>query len=215
MNCHQTRELADAFLSDALSEELTRAFTDHLAECPSCKDEVTFLEGLLTEARGLSGSVEPASDLWPGVLSRIEPTARRAARPGSRIRRPAVWTPVLAAAAVVLLVVVSGPWLDRTGVEVRRLAGLDPAQAVEQEFIVLIEHLQTEVASTVELPGPANRTLADGLREVEQAIADTRAAVEAHPDDPQLQRRLAASFETKVELLRWTTSFHGGDDVLY
>jgi anti-sigma factor RsiW len=215
MNCHRITELMDAYLAGELSAERRREFADHLSGCPTCRDSVASLESLLTEARGMRRPVEPASDLWPGVLSRIEPTARRTARSSSRIRRPAVWAPVLAAAAVVLLVVVTGPWLDRTGVEVRRLAGLGPAQAVEQEFVVLIEHLQTEVASTVELSGPANSTLADGLREIEQAIADTRAAVEAHPDDPQLQRRLAASYETKVELLRWTTSFHGGGDVLY
>jgi predicted anti-sigma-YlaC factor YlaD len=216
MNCHQTTERMDAFLAGELSAEQAREFTEHLSRCPICREEVAYLEGLLTEARDLPRSVEPAADLWPGVLNRIEPAFRPTRGSYTPLRRPAFWTPVLAAAAVVaLLVVMSGPRLDRTGEDIRRLAGLEPAQAVELEFVHLIAHLQADVASAVDHSVVSDRTLSDGLREVEQAIADTRAAVEAHPEDPRLQRRLASSYGTKVDLLRWTTSFSGGVDVLY
>jgi len=218
MNCHQSNEIAGDFLAGRLPPEQAGEVSAHLAGCSRCRLEVDQLRDLLEAARELPRWVEPPRDLWSGVLNRIEGTPAWSGRPVV-VPRPAFrLVPLLATAAAValLLLLLFGPGLfDRIRPVSFAYSDLDPVEVVDLEFTRLLERLQADVEETVTLPSSAARTIQDGIRIVDLAIAETKAAAEHYPGDPELQRRLAGSYQAKLELLRRSTSYAGGNEVLY
>jgi anti-sigma factor RsiW len=217
MNCHQVNEIAGDFLAGRLPPEQAGEVSAHLAGCSRCRLEVDQLRVLLEAARELPRSVEPPRDLWLGVLNRIEGTPGRWSRVVAAPRPSPRLVPLLAtAAAVALLLLLLGPGLvERLRPVTLAYSDLNPVEVVDLEFTRLLACLQADVEETVTLPSEAARTLREGLRIIDQAIAETKAAAEHYPGDPDLQRRLAGSYQTKLELLRRTTSYSGGTEVLY
>jgi hypothetical protein len=160
--------------------------------------------------------VEPPRELWSGVLNRIEGTPGQWARVVAAPRPSNRLVPLLATAAAATLLLLFGPGLvERIRPVSFAYSDLDPVEVVDLEFTRLLACLQADVEETVTLPSEAARTLQEGLRIIDQAIAETKAAAEHYPGDPELQRRLAGSYQTKLELLRRTTSYSGGTEVLY
>jgi anti-sigma factor RsiW len=109
-------EWLDGDLSPAEHADVER----HLATCVSCAAIVEDLRALKAEATRL-GPIEPASDLWPGILARLESAPAEAADPDVAAtpapvlklapRKPRTWTftaPRLALAASVLIALSGG-----------------------------------------------------------------------------------------------------------
>ncbi len=125
MDCRETRQLAEAFVSEQLLVETTQAVVAHLERCPACRAEIDGLRRLRAAARA---AVEHATDLAPRPAFAAELTARLRA---SDQRQPAVTsrrTWMVALAAPVLLV--TGSYLGTishtlTALTVLELARLD------------------------------------------------------------------------------------------
>jgi anti-sigma factor RsiW len=85
----------------------------HLAECADCAALVEELRAVAARGREMCVDVEPASDLWPGIVSRHRTQRRTATGGWARIAdRLGAWAPQLAAAAIVLIACVAGlVWL--------------------------------------------------------------------------------------------------------
>jgi Putative zinc-finger len=99
MECREVRQLADAFVSEQLLVETTRAIVAHLEQCPACRAEVTGLRRL--RAAGQSAFTN-ARDLAPRPEFISSLTARlqvEAIGP-----RPTRWMTWLGMAASLLLV---------------------------------------------------------------------------------------------------------------
>ncbi len=216
MNCHQVDEIAGDFLAGRLPPEQAGEVATHLAGCPRCRLEVDQLRDLLEAARELPRWVEPPRDFWSGVRNRIEGTPGRRSRV---VAAPRLWNhlaPLLATAATVALLLLFGPGLvERIRPVSFTYSDLDPVEVVDLEFNRLLACLQADVEETVTLPSSAARSVQEGLHIIDQAIAETKAAAEHYPGDPDLQRRLAGSYQAKLELLRRTTSYSGRNEVLY
>src|SRR5262245_60677394 len=81
------------------------ALETHLAGCAECRQDLGSLRAVVARTRSLTDT-PPASDLWPGVASRIgAPPARRATL---ATRRFAFTLPQLVAASLALIVASGG-----------------------------------------------------------------------------------------------------------
>ena len=107
MNCREALERLDEFMDGELPAALAAELESHLGSCPSCRSEADTLRSLISCAESLPRSMEPPTDLWPGIKARLK--AERSDRsalpfpafPAPRPRK-CVALPYAAAAALVL-----------------------------------------------------------------------------------------------------------------
>ncbi len=197
MNCAQAIQGLDAYLEGSAGVPEREALERHLAACDACRASLGDLRALRDAAEALPPSLRPPRDLWPGIADRLAP--REDLRRGIR-RRRAVW---LAAAAVLLMVASSGGTallLRRTPPAAERLSAgtltleasyLDAARELSR---VLEEERSALAPATVE-------TLERNLAVINDAIAESRAALAADPANPALTALLWSAHRRKVSLL--------------
>ena len=191
-------------LSDYLDGELTavqRAECDaHLAACTQCRTVLAELQAVVQISRG-DADVSPATDLWPGVLSRIGNAApTQAASTGgdvvsfdaARTRTPArtsrqiVFTlPQLALAASLLIAVSAGVAYLAAG-----RATTSPAPSEDRIIQAQAEQLLPPSA-TVERANFADAQFDQAVADLERVLTDRRELL-----DPRtvliIERNLAA-----------------------
>jgi anti-sigma factor RsiW len=216
----QALERLDDFAGGELPERERRAVQLHLQACAECRAEVDALRSLLDEARFLPREIAPGRDLWAGIEARLEPRADMKVIP---LRPRSAWAPprwlTLAAAALVLMIGTSattvffmqrgGPGPDTLDPIVAKqaaaptttaLVALQPAEAEYQKAIddlaAVLETRRSQLApETV-------ATLERNLRIIDQAIAESRAALERDPSSRELAQMLSAAYDTKVRMLQ-------------
>ena len=189
-------------LSDYLDGELTavqRAECDaHLAACTQCRTVLAELQAVVQISRD-DGDVFPATDLWPGVLSRIgnaAPTQAAstggdvvsfdAARTRARTPRQVVFTlPQLALAASLLIAVSAGVAYLAAG-----RATTSPASPEDRIIQAQAEQLLPPSA-TVERANFADAQFDQAVADLERVLTDRRELL-----DPRtvliIERNLAA-----------------------
>ncbi|MCA9489579.1 MAG: zf-HC2 domain-containing protein [Myxococcales bacterium] len=194
MTCEEALEPLHDRLDGPLEPAVGDALAEHLASCEPCRALAADLDRLRVAARGLPREVEPARDLWPGIAGRIggrgawwqRPHWLLAALVLVALGSSALTAAVLRAPAPPPLEVASGaelPWgdeLDRAADELR--AAVDARRG----------ELDPETLAVVE----------ENLRIIDAAVAETRAALDADPNNRRLQRSLAVAGEQRIALLR-------------
>lgn len=182
-----TTERLSEHLDGGLSGPELEAVERHLETCAVCRDVRAELERVARAARVL-GPIGPATDLWPGIRSRI--AAERPGivpldagrRAGTGVRTGAgsvpdtrrasarpLSTPLLAAAAVVLIAIsASLAWWGRGALgEAPEMAGSDAMSS------------PASVRAAAAGPdGPVSEALASELERLESVIADSRDRLE-------------------------------------
>jgi anti-sigma-K factor RskA len=134
-------ELAAGYVLGALEPDDEHAFQQHLSGCSVCEANVRELEAVVGQLAYAVPPIDPPDTVWAGIRREIRPeAARRAPRPAPAAG-PAARTgaggrglrlrPGLAAAAAILLVVVLSLWnlnlRDENAVYRDRLAALEQA----------------------------------------------------------------------------------------
>lgn len=97
--------LSGAYALDALPPDESRAFTDHLAQCPTCRQEVAELRTTAAQL-GLAVTEQPPASLRERVLDTVSQTRQvppDSARTGDHYRRTTRQRQLAAAAALVLV----------------------------------------------------------------------------------------------------------------
>jgi hypothetical protein len=174
---------------------------------------------LRAEVEALPREIEPPHDLWPGIAARLQESSRPSrtepAAPGrrswvrDRVRNP-VW---LAAAAVVLVMLASGvtALALRGGapapVAVTPAAHPSPGLAAfhgsDGQYRAAIEQLQADFEARRGRLSPATvATIEKNLKIIDQAIAESRAALAADPNNAELPLMLSDIYQTKLDLLQ-------------
>ena len=204
MSDHPAEAELNAFADGTLEATGRAAVERHLAECLTCRREVNGLRAVLAQAAVLPHEITPPRDLWVGIEARLEPTS--GAPSGGR-----GW---LAAAAVVLVLLATGTAL----LLLREVPSPDLADRPRPSSAVLdrpewevVEGQYARAAAEFAFPLEPGRELspetvavvAAGLRVVDQAIAESRAALARDPDSVALAGLLASAYERKIDLLRW------------
>jgi hypothetical protein len=228
MTHEQILELLDDYVGGELPPREERDVRRHLMQCDPCRAEEQVLRALLDEAAELPDAIAPPRDLWQDIAPRLESRAPQVEREdevriGRKVRPLPAW--MLAAASVALVVTTSFATLRFSGSGDARTPTLaaeqahPPAQAggpptalasfqpAEQEYERAIGDLQTALETRrSELAPQTVATLEENLRIIDQAIRESRAALAADPNRPELTRMLTDAYDAKLDVLRRAVS---------
>jgi hypothetical protein len=187
MNCNDARDRIDDAVAGRLGSAELAAFEAHLAGCEACRGDLDVARRLAGPVARLPREMTPPPEVWVGIASRILAPRRRLL--------PAV------AAALVLMAASSA-----ATVLVLRHQPADEAvaslPAIEADYIEQAAALSGVLgAERGRLAPETIETLERNLRIIDDAIAESRAALEADPGDPDLRLLLQASHQQKVALL--------------
>lgn len=220
----------DALLPDLVDEALdgvarARAAT-HSSACARCRGLANDLRELRAEA-GRLPVLRPSRDLWDGISARIETPpvsidGRRVARWWAHPARLAAAAALLVAgtATVTWNVARQAPASQASQAGDAGGAGGEvtdtPVFALEPDGVVATPVSRVEAAYSPEiaelrallaqspraLDSVTARVIEDNLRIIDEAIARTRAALEAAPTNRLLAHQLARAYDAKLSTLR-------------
>lgn len=223
MNCTDYQSTLHDWFDGELAAQEEAALEAHLTGCAECREEAESLRALLADAAALPREIAPPRDLWPEIAARIEAARVIEVDFGAARRvRGSLWRgrALLAAAAVVLVVAssaVTASFLRRGGgagevAQVEQapiralppagtaLAAFEPAEA-DYERTIADLHAAVEAGEGVLAPETI-ATLVANLRIIDRAIAESRRALEADPNNRDLVLMLSGVYSQKVELLQ-------------
>lgn len=205
MTCNELRARIDDYVRGTLSAADAAALEEHLDTCASCETFLSEAESRPAEVHALPKSVEPASDLWPGIHARLAPRGRgrgRIAMPG--------W--MLAAAAVLLIAVTSGitALLLRPQHRPTAIAPLSTFSPLEVQYASAASELSAELERARGRLAPATvRIIERNLAVIDSALAETRRALAQDPGNATLERLVIAAWRQKMDFLRRATALSG------
>ena len=218
MSGHFREETLNEFVDGTLEAHEALELESHLQTCPRCAGEVAGLRSVVKAAAALPGGIEPSRDLWPGVsaalggsggATQMKPT------PDSRASAWPSWGWLAAAAALVLAVgvaVTGSPWRGAGGAAPNG-ASRTPApdlREAEEQFAQATRQLFAALEAANGSASPEIRALLkEHLRLVDQAIAETIAALERDPQNAHLGRMLTEMYARKMDLLQTTVRLPG------
>ncbi len=214
-------------LSEYLDDELPlgerAALEGHLAQCAGCSATLADLRRVVARARALE-STGPATDLWPGIATRIgaAPGLRAEGRTGGRAHGRFTFSlPQLLAAGIALMVLSGGSvWLLRPGSAPSIASGAASAPAesglgtpaswqrrAAPGYDAAVADLERVLADgRGRLDTATVRVLEQNLRVIDQAIDQARRAVAADSANAYLNSHLAETMRRKLDLLRQAAS---------
>jgi hypothetical protein len=219
MTCDDCDALLDGLLDGDLTPEDRGAVGAHLAGCAACAAALREYQRIREVARRAPREVAPPPRMWETIAARLRPSTFEIAKGGGAARSPlpaprSRFSPWLLAAAATLLVAVSSAataWLmGGWGGGPARPPARPPAEAalppdlrkLEAEYrLAAIELARALERRRPDLSPEAVAALERSVAVIDQAIAESRAAVLQAPDDPELGTALRAAHEKKLELL--------------
>lgn len=170
------------------------ALAAHVATCADCGPLAADLARLDRAVADLPREVQPSRDLFPGIAARIRPRTTR-------------WAPARWLAAAVVLVAASS-WTTAQLVRPDPPPAL-PAETWEQEMVGATAELRAALdARRADLDPATLATVEQNLALIDRAIAETRTALDADPEDRRLRQALVRANEQKISLLRRALALH-------
>jgi len=168
-------------------------------------------ERLARRVASLSRELRPSRDLWPGIEARIA-ARRQTPRPRAgwlpTVPAWAWWTGTAAACLALLLIAlpVVLEWSASRGASPVPGDLTALAWQARQEDDVFgtrqgLEMVLGAAKATGSLSPEAAADVERGLRTLDRAIGETRAALDRNPDDPRLRRLLAERYRQEALLL--------------
>ena len=227
-------DLVDGRLDAPRQAEVER----HLAGCEACRSLADDLRRLRAEARRLPVQQPPAR-VWAQIAAKLparQPAWRRAV--GRAFRTPRLrlaWGGVALAAAATLVIALALPrWTQTPGSDatarVTGPAGSAPAltpavhgkdadlvQSVESELRMAEQHYEKAMAGLEQIANAGQgaldpqvaTTLRRNLAVIDQAIQESRQALQVQPTNELAQESLFEAFRRKVGLLQNTVALIG------
>ena len=214
-NCEQVLLKLDDFVDGALDETEATELRCHLDRCSSCLTEFESTRDLLAEARSLPRSIEPESDLWPGIAENIlqrRVVAGDFESPKSSNSRT-YWMAAAAAAILVLSVTIA------------YMAGLERGQpkiaATTRPHMSIVQAAYGDLATDLETARDQLRAsldqrqdefspetwsgVMDNLVVIDDAIERIELAMTDNPNDGRLNRQLTVAYRRQIDLLQRAT----------
>lgn len=218
MSCHDYRDAIAEFVDGALAPARQRELERHVEGCPACRALVADLKTIQAAAFTLD-RVELPPHLLPALRARLAdeplPSARGRvfAFPVSRAAR-AAW---LAAAAALLVITTAGLLSLTRPAEPNRAqqaatAPTDPVASVQAELQLATEHYEKAIQQLEQIARSDDGTLdpqvaavfQKNLQVIDQAIGESRAALQMQPASAVVQEGLFDAMRSKVALLQQT-----------
>lgn len=219
MICPGMEERLNDYADGSLSDPDRREVERHLETCAGCREAADDLKSLVSDLSALPRAIDPPRDLWPATARAVRagtyPGAGEWTSAPPRTHRawrgPAM---VLAAAAMVLIVAAAAyrmGWLPAVGrnepgpaAVVAADSGILPdVAAAEDEFNRATEGLLEALRRRGgDLPPETLSIIEKNIRIIDEAIAESRAALRSDPSNPRLGHMVTAAYQRKVDLLR-------------
>jgi anti-sigma factor RsiW len=205
----QLSAYSDGELKSAERESIER----HLAECAECRRALEGIRAVKSWAPGYQGSA-PSRDLWRNIESRLgtRPIGSGPMKPAWHGRKVSVRLPLLAAAAVILLVLgAAATRLFQSGQVVTDSLPLiqakhwNPATAdsTNHQYDAAIAELEAILASNGDALEPTTlKVIRESLNSIDRAIDDARKAIAADSTNDYLNASIAQNMRRKLGILR-------------
>ncbi len=228
MTCNDLQGALVDYVDGRLDAAELRNVERHLEACDYCSALVTDLRTIRAAAFMLDRH-EPAPEAWTrlqaAVAAEPAPKARLLAMPGALGRRRVGrslgeggnWPVWLGAAAALVLATVIGllPLLSReaaTGADATEAEAAISVESIAAEFEAAERHYQKAIddlqtianQDTGELDPQVASVLQKNLSVIDQAISESRAALQSQPASTNAQDGLFEALRTKVALLQQT-----------
>jgi len=226
MSCEELGIQLDDLVDGTLAGEARERVEAHLRTCTACRATLADLRRIREGARSLP-RVEPPADGWAKLSAALDAEAARG-RKAAVVARPArggvfaTWRPawgILAAAAVLAIAVATTLVLYRTpSAPDDRAAGTAPANAATAELVSTVEmelqladqHYQNAIAGLEQVwregQGTVDPQTAAVLQKnmgiIDQAVRESREALNAQPANEVAQTTLFEALRRKVDLLK-------------
>lgn len=210
MTCSEFDEVLDAYIDGTLATAQREEVEAHLAGCPGCRGRAHALRDLIADARALPREIRPERELWPEIASRLDGSVVRSLTARRQARRR--WIPLaaaavlLVAASVLLTLQFSAPRTVTPALP--PTAGVIPAstRAMDADLVQAARDLEQVLVEQRERLAPATiATLERNLAIIDQAIAESRAALAADPANRDLRALLLGAHRQKLDLLERAT----------
>jgi len=198
VKCGEALTLLEDYQFAELEDGLAGDVASHVRSCAVCSSAFAALEKERAFYERYAEAEEISLELSPGVWQKIkvriaEEDARNKALAGSHLgsilRLAGAPVSVRRVAAAMLVVLVFAA-----------LLAIHRAEREYQEAIRILTALAEERKASLE--PELVKELDQNLRVIDQAIASTRKACEAHPNDPELALYMLWAYARKVELLQ-------------
>lgn len=218
MTCDEcTARLSDALDGD-LDASTAAAVEAHLRDCAACRGVADDLRQLTATARTLERHDVPAG-AWPRLAARLDGERARGWAGRLRAWGPLAALPRPALAAAALLIVAVGTWAlwPATGEDAAATAPVsteEAVQTVEAELALAQEHYTRAIAGLEQIIGDPSSTLDPeiatvlqrNLGVIDDAISESRTALNAQPTSEVAQESLFGALRSKVTLLQETVA---------
>lgn len=222
MNCARYTQAIHELVDGTLGAIRRAELQQHLDQCAGCRALVADLERIRGVAASLD-TVAPPDGVWLQIAGRLRQEGRVllpapvAARPGrSRAALLAIAAGLIAAVGASLVLLL--PFLNGSGSQpgptqtaaAGNAAGEDAVQSIEDHFRLAEQHMQTGIAK-LEEAARADEAVMDpqtaamlkkNLEMIDQAIAESRAALKAEPQSTIARDSLFNALRRKVALLQ-------------
>jgi anti-sigma factor RsiW len=221
MNCTEYRDAIAEFVDGSLDPTRQRALERHVEGCEACRALVADLKTIQAAAFTLD-RIELPPHLWPAIRARVAEEPRPS--PGRLLAFPRSRTALgiwVAAAAALLIATTIGiyPLLRSPAAHTEQAeAGGQPQSpsevvasiqselaAAEQHYDKAIQGLERIAKSESGALDPqVAAVLQKNLQVIDQAIGESRAALQAQPASADAQESLFDAMRSKVALLQQT-----------
>ena len=205
----QLSAYSDGELTPAERESVER----HVAVCAECRRALEGIRAVKSWAPGYRGSA-PSRDLWGNIESRLgtRPIGSGSMKPAWHGRKVSVRLPLLAAAAVVLLVLgATATRLFQSGQVVTDSVPVIQAKhwnsatadSTNNQYDTAIADLEAILTSNGDALEPATlKVIRESLTSIDRAIADARKAIAADSTNDYLNASIAQNMRRKLGILR-------------
>ena len=223
MNCQDYRDAIAEFVDGALDPARQRELERHVEGCPACRALVADLKSIQAAAFTLD-RIELPPHILPSLKARLAEEPLPAARgrllafPGSRTARLA-W---FAAAAALIAITTAGilslrrpdamHTTEQAAVATPAADSDDAVASVQAELQLATEHYEKAIQQLEQIARSENGTLDPqvaavfqrNLQVIDQAIGESRAALQTQPTSADVQESLFDAMRSKVALLQQT-----------